>query len=365
MNAIVIRLVFLLITAFLPSGCDNSDAINDVMKAHNLIRSVQNSNLQYKDLETTSLSQAVDLLDKSIRSGDLDTEQTVFAHYWRGNALSFANLIRNAKNEDVVVLELKRALDDYDYVIATTEIDKYPGIIYYAARIASNLLNDKNRAGKYFKKCAEDRHAGCMNVLARGYFHGDYGFEVDVQKSIDWHTKVFDTGTDYNCAGSYSGGSLALMSFFLPQFQYRHDWRTWMDKSVELKKSLADEKHINPCYLMDEYVFSYLLHLLDHEKRQDILEKAAILSNGGQVEIVDKVTIRYFLGDAQRSVLDQVLAYETDHAIRCDAYHYLIMHNMAVGNQMAVKNDLKALKQLKGRACENTVNWIRIMSVTR
>ncbi len=253
--------------------------------------------------------------------------------------------------------EVEQALSDYDYVIGSTAAAEYQNVHYFAGHAAFNDLEDETRAGSYWLECAAFEHMGCMNIVADGYFGGQYGLEVSYEKSSDYHTKVFDSGVEGRCAGVFSGVRLARMSVFLPQVDYRLAWDEWLEESFELQEQLADTFDMsNICAKEVLTIDSYLLHLANDIDRTHLLEDI-ITKNVGS----PSVTIaNYFVGNIkQETVVEAISQY--DEFVKCQSLVQLSTHAKLTGRFQLVDTHQGDIKSSDQTYCAGALTWSNVL----
>ncbi len=134
--------------------------------------------------------------------------------------------------------------------------------IYSAARIIYNYLEDKPRSYSYFERCADLGHAGCANVVAYYVQNGIYGQELDLQKAVSYHKKVVQSGTRFQCAGSYSAQSIARAVLLDGVVTPEGDEQYWIQLSIGLAKEISAQMgRETACNLHDTENDAYLYQL--------------------------------------------------------------------------------------------------------
>ena len=309
-----------------------------------------------KKTDIVRIYSAIANFDQALSEGDLDEAERLQVRFWRGNAYSLLNQLRRDNGDDANASEVEKALADYDYVIASNDADLYPRALYRAGYTAYNDLRDDTRAGRYWLKCAETEHAGCMNVAADGFFSGQYGFSQDYSRSRDFHVKTFNTGTDYVCAGAYSGMALARMAVFLPEVGYQLTWDEWLKETLKLQAQVADLYELpNACALEVQKIRAYLLELANGENYQSLLTE--VVSSGSDAP--SSAIANYFLGDANRQSVIDILQDQSDF-IKCQSAVSLITHSTITANAETAALDKKLIFEIDPKFCANGRQWAYI-----
>lgn len=160
----------------------------------------------------------------------------------------------------------------------------------YAAGIVSQMqLHSEARAFSYFEKCAALDHAGCLNIMANAKMTGQGNEKVDFRAAIDYHVKVFNTGTHYHCAGAFSAQSIAAISYFTGTAPPQGDELEWIEKALDLAGQLAaEDKKAQGCeqsgWLVDEF-----LYRLARGDRQDALLDVASAKSALDANVTNAV----------------------------------------------------------------------------
>ena len=277
-------------------------------------RTIRAANESVADLETRALTKPFDQaknelarqrLNKALALSDLDPRKILYFRFYRARAIALISDHKKLSGKSVDQTQVSIALSDLDYVLSNDEGSVFENAGYLAGLIAYHHATDPKRAGAYITQCAIKGHAGCMNVAADGHFSGWFGLEQDYQAAIDYHTAVFDTGAKYTCAGSFSARELAMMAYFLPQYEYRYSWSEWLEQAANLQNQAAQTtgfRHIcGPAYFD---MVSYLLMLHGERHETDLLEGIA----ANPSDYVLRNMALYFLERQDRSNLDRILS---------------------------------------------------------
>jgi hypothetical protein len=270
-----------------------------------------------------TLEAAIEALTDVIERPAESERSRMVAYYLRAKAQSLFNWTREENGFAPDNARARKALDDYDIVIAS-ELDLADwGIVrsdtlYRAGTTAFNHLKAEPLAYSYFERCAAERHMGCVNIMAGAKLTGSGGQAIDILGAIELHALVFATGPIYGCAGAYSAESLALIAHFLGVTKDGEDAAIWLRRA----QTLADERARiaaagatgNPCgrerFDMDEY----LIGLEQGKAEPSILARAAVRDDLGKP---GETIVRYLSGDMDEASFSKSLEWFTAYE-RCD-----------------------------------------------
>ena len=233
-----------------------------------------------KDLpaKTATLQADIATLGKHIDSQQFTGTELTAAYMVRATAEDMLNRLYLYADKPADLALARQALADYDKVIAAGQEKQVPAFAdaaYEAGGIANGFLKSQPLAYSYYAKCAEAGHAGCTNIMAWAYITGAGGVKVDIQNALAMHKRTWQTGIEYNCAGSFSAGTIGLLTFITAQTFEGADSVGWLERSVDLAtqagKKTGNEK---ACLSAGNYVSEYIVRLARGESRPDLLDKA-------------------------------------------------------------------------------------------
>ena len=300
---------------------------------------------------------AIENFDHNLAQRSHDEKAIVRMRYWRAVAYLFLNELRERNGESPNRAEAQKALADFDYVIRSIDASSYRSVHYFAGHAAYNHLRDEDLAVKHWLQCADDKHAGCMNIVADGYFTGRFGLEVDYAKSRDFHARVFETGTKYNCAGVFSGFFLAKMSVFLPELEYQLTWDERLSLVFEMQEELADKHEFaETCALNTLNLEAYLLYLANGRNKTELLDH--VLSTSPNP--VNLATASYFLGVGSRSAVEDLLQDKTDDRI-CQVITQLHSHSTILQTVETIDFGYDTITNSDTIYCASARQWMKIM----
>jgi len=304
---------------------------------------------------------AIGNLSYALENVELNDEGIVALHYFRANAYYQLAVTRYSKDKSVLIKEVEAGLKDYDYVLASKFKDKFPNAGYYAGQVAFNYLQSEERAGFYWLTCAQDSHAGCMNIIATGYFVGQYGLNQNIQESIGYHIRVWETGTRFRCAGSYSSGTLARMAAYLPQYQYGESWEFYLANSIGMTTALSVQfDWADPCGQSSNLLNAYLINLSEGKLRKHYLNNLLSFSESK----VDIALAQYFLGDISIEEVEKV-SYEQNETISCPTLLTLIEHAKITGQQNVLDRLVPRLFAQQENECAESKIWLSVHGFER
>ena len=228
----------------------------------------------------TELNQLAQQIGALIDKGTLTPQEKAAAYYYRGTArVQIVNLdyFDGKKVNEPLGWQ---ALSDLDKVIADGIEDRELGAsisdTLYAAGSVSAILNSYPRAYSYWEKCAALDHAGCMNIMAEARLTGAGNQKIDLHAAIDYHLKVFNTGTSYHCAGAYSAQRIAAIGYFTGTATPQGDELYWIRKAADLVGQLTNgDKKVEGCELSGILIDEFLYRLARGEREDALLDDAS------------------------------------------------------------------------------------------
>lgn len=189
-----------------------------------------------------ALPHNIGVLTRAIEGGSVQGDALVSLRYSRGVARQLLN-----RYNEIIGLPIDRAMAeaavaDFLAVADASRDDNSAGglkaeAIYFAGSVTDGQLGNVAKAYEYYRQCAAMKQAGCQNVMATAYLTGQDGITRDLNASLALHKEVYDTGTTYSCAGSFSARSIAFITHFT---NVKLDDRTGLDW-LRRGASLADQ----------------------------------------------------------------------------------------------------------------------------
>jgi hypothetical protein len=267
-----------------------------------------------------NLDREVQVLTSLIESGQLNSGGQAIARYWRGRAYTTLNWARMDAGKGADAGWARTSLADFDSVIAFgRDIPEWriaiPDTLYFAGGVARNHLEDASSAYRYWQKCADLGHAGCLNTMATARLTGAGGTKVDLHEAIELNRRVYDTGTDYRCAGAYSAFEIALILYFSDISPVTVDRYQWLARGYQLLDELgAHEKSDNPCNRAKFEISEYLMRLGQKEERGELLRTAA----GRKAENDYAPLAQYLAGAVSAQAFREVVAKTALKHVACE-----------------------------------------------
>lgn len=216
-----------------------------------------------------------------IEKGRLTPQEKVGAHYYRALAWSGINASYHSDGKKTDEPLARQTLAELDKVIAAGI--EYPPLgatvsnaLYTAGIVAKNYLRADALGYAYWRKCAALEHAGCMNIMADAMLTGKGNQKVDFRQAIEYHLKVFNTGTQYRCAGAYSARSIAGIQYFTGTPAPQGDELTWLKKAYELLDQLKSRDwDVRVCGKSDMLIDEFLYRLARGDRQEKLLDEAS------------------------------------------------------------------------------------------
>jgi hypothetical protein len=259
-------------------------------------------------------------LTRLLNGSELDEYTQATAHYYRAQAAMLNNNLR-VKNKQRPDADLaRRAIEDYDWVIERNRDVRQMRVsvanaAYNAGLAARNFLGDVPLAYKYWQKCAQREHAGCMNMMASAKVTGEGGVAVDVPGALELHKQVYDTGTSFTCAGAYSALATAQILYFSGAQGLTVGELDWLKRAnLLLDEVAAERKWKSPCNRPRFRVAEYLMRLDRGEDRPSVL--AGVAETADEPE--EKVAVGYLLGGVSEAAFREAAAKGSDRESICE-----------------------------------------------
>lgn len=317
-----------------------SSANSDNLAA--VIADVQNVETRARDGDFSSvraLPHNIEVLTRAIEGGSIQGDALLMLRYYRGVARQTLNRINDIIGLPVDRQVAEAALADFLAVAEASGDDPAKsGIksnaIYGAGQVAATQLGEKERGYGYFRECARMKQAGCQNVMAGALVTGRDGVAQDLNAALNLHNEVYETGTTYTCAGSFSAYSIAHIVHFTDA---RLDHRTGLDW-IRRATGLADQvksraNGVDVCGSAGYSVDEYLMRRQAGQRDDGIL--ARLQGDDGAVQ---PFAVDYLLGKSSDSTFTAELRKLESPSSRC-IYAFLGAWKASIdGNAAAVRN---------------------------
>ncbi|MEP4888437.1 MAG: hypothetical protein ABJV04_00295 [Aliiglaciecola sp.] len=274
----IIRICILFFCGFCSIASAEQSLLDEAREAVVFVYGDEVQNRLYSDIDLDALEHAAGVMNKVIEQYDSPTQAELVYHQVLIHSIVILNFARIDLDQSVHLEQLENGLDKVDLFLKNNpNIADFGNLIFESGHIARFLLQDPHGAYKYWHLCAEQAHAGCMNILAFNYFSGGFGIRQDLEKSYYWHNQTYLTGTTFHCAGVYSARKLREMLFLFPEVSDNKQWRDWTPAILELIEQLEEEHaddSANMCGKAQVLMSSYLYDL--YETNTEDLELLAL-----------------------------------------------------------------------------------------
>ncbi len=296
---------------------DFATAVQDVQR-------VQRKAERRKD-DIPNLKQDVRLLGATLNAKKTDASDAMVAHYYRAVALALINGVRKHEGEAMDVAAARTARADLDRIIKADKVLTYVPEVsrtnaeYWAGSITRNQLHDEPAAYSYWEKCAANAHAGCINIMAAARITGADGQRVDANQALALHTSVYDTGTNFRCAGAMSAMNIAGINYFMEVRRPGDDEMEWTRKADGLLNKLEEHgSSRNVCDRAGIEVDEFLFQLSQGHRDDNILQDA--ISRLDDDSGATKAVIQFISGAIDEAGLNSAVGSEKSPRERCSAY---------------------------------------------
>jgi hypothetical protein len=195
-----------------------------------------------------ALQQDVDSLTDGLSAVAADETSVLVLLYYRARARAYINVIRGHDAQPMDEAMAHQIIHDLDAVLAAgVEAPEWglktAEVQFLAGTVSREQLHDETRAYGYLEACALRGQAGCMNLMANARLTGVDGQKVDVREALDYHTRVFESGTRFRCAGFLSARSIARIIYFTGVRRQDDDELDWLRRAHALLAKLEDREH--------------------------------------------------------------------------------------------------------------------------
>ena len=227
----------------------------------------------------TELTELAQQITTFLEKETLTPQERAAAYFFRGYARAYITNLQFVDGKKADELLASQALSDLDKVIA--DGIEYPQLgarisdALYVAGSVSATGRSYSRTYAYYEKCAALDHAGCLNIMAEARLTGEGNQKVDFRAAIDYHLKVFNTGTSYHCAGAYSAQSIAAIAYFTGTAAPQGDELYWINKAVDLAGQLTEERKAGACEISGMLIDEFLYQLARGDKQVALLDDAS------------------------------------------------------------------------------------------
>jgi hypothetical protein len=334
---------------------DLRDSVHGVYQAM-----VAQSSSQRADVER--LAQEIATITRVIETGGLNPVGQAVAHYWRGQAQVIMSWSRIRRGQPVDQAAARTSLDDFDRVIAQgVDVPDWhvslADAIYTAGTIALNHVGDARLAYQYWEKCAALRHAGCLNVMASARLTGAGGVAVNLAESIRLNEEVYQTGTDFRCAGAHSALVISQILHFTGAKGQAVDHLAWLRRANGLLDEMAREGNSDDLCGRSMFEATEYLYLLARgEDRKEVL----VAAKARRAANAYKPLIDYLLGTLSAQAFRDALAgIPVKHQV-CRMNFAAAWHAALVRDEALAERHRAALAQSGGEHCNIEIALLKL-----
>jgi len=306
------------------------------------------------DLETP-----IRTLTKLIDEGAFDAKGEAFARYWRGYGTDLVNQMRLRSKREPDRALARETLADFDWVAGHEREVPAAGVaqaLYGAGRVLRNYLGSTDEAYRYWGRCAERDHAGCQNIMAAAKLTGVGKVAVDLPGAVELHRRVYDTGTGYNCAGSYSALAIGEIVYFGGLRGVTVTDLDWVGRARDLVAQVVKERGLADfCGSTIFAVTEYLMRLDRGESRPELL----------RIELKpdatdEKATLDYLSGRIGEPAFRDLAGREADKDSACRMYFTAYWHAEIRKNRPLAQEYRRKMLALGGDYCGNELALVRL-----
>ena len=299
------------------------------------------------------LEREVAALTRIIDTGGLNGAGLSVAHFWRAQAQTSMNWSRMRRGMPVDKEAARTSLADLDRTIEQgVDIPdwhvSHAEALYMAGTVARNHIEDSKLAYGYWEKCAALRHAGCLNIMASARLTGAGGVAVDLAESIRLNEEVYQTGTDFRCAGAHSALVIAQILHFTGAQGRAVDDLGWLKRANDLLDEMArDGTSDDLCGRSMFEVTQYLFVLARGEDRKALLVPAVPRKAGNAY----KPLVDYLLGALSPQAFRDALAAVSIKHVACRMNFAAAWHASLRNDAALAERHRAALKQFGADHC--------------
>src|SRR6266852_1773182 len=165
------------------------DALNDLRPVLQDVAGKMRQDYSDRKQAIADLEQDAAKITAVLDGGHLDSKGESAALFSRAEARSLVNIIRWKNGESVNPILARQSLADLNKLIAGgVEIPEWGIKIAQAQYVAGSVASVR--------------------------LTGEAGQQADVKKALDYHSRVYETGIQYRCAGAISARNIAEINYF-------------------------------------------------------------------------------------------------------------------------------------------------------
>lgn len=311
----------LLLSLLLLTGMSHAKHFSNPNEALTFISEQLQSPKGLQNNDVPKITEAIEVLYDLTKQIKLNNDSQGWVLASRARAIQMLNAKRQRDGNPIDHQQLTLALQDFQQLQGFAHHTAYNNAMYSAGHLAAHLLDNWQLAIDFWGLCADQNHAGCMNILASHYFDNTTAIAVDVAKSLYWHNQVYQTGTRYRCAGIYSAARIANLLFHFPQHKLDQNWQQWTQNSLKLLAQLRLDEPDLTC--SDEgwmQLNFYTLYLINKEAIPESLSTAI-----AQHKNPDVTTVFKHLNNGELQQATDKVSALTDVGVRCEAAKDLLL----------------------------------------
>lgn len=352
---------FAALVCVLAAGSAKADMAGDMRKIADSIKQVKAQWTQGALPADVNFDYEIGALTKIIEGGKLNEAGRTVALYYRGDANLLVNVARVNANRPANVDAAREALADYDRVLKYDKDIPDWGVdvanaAYYAGWIAQRYLSSVPLAYSYWEKCADRGHNGCLMAVSAAHVSGVGGVKVDPDQALAMNSQVFNSGTNYGCAGAYAARNNALIIFFTKTRRPPAEAMEWLQRSKRVLDSLAQEQKLdNPCARSRFDIIEYLMTYSADNPDRKLLKIAAQRAESDE----DRAVVRYLTGAMDEDAFRLQASRSLTKPGKC-GLHFVAMWNAEVNRNGGVARDhYKAMQELGAEACGPEIAYVK------
>lgn len=316
------------------------------------------------------LDQEISELSRALDGKEISEGKQWIVYYYRGFAYVVKGLWQQSAGDPSAKDAYRKALGDLEAAIETyastpEAVADSPALqlaianAAYLAGITSIELGDKTKAYEYYRRCAAQNHAACLNIVAHAMITGDGGTPIDLDGAIALFKIVSDRGTDFGCAGSFSALAIARILHFRGGPPATVKDLEWIERAHTLRTSL--ERKLNKSALCEAgvvFVSDYLIRLSRGEERQELL----VWASERAINELWHYLIAYLKGERDDAAFRE-RAREVSNKHQggaCTMYFYAWWHARARGQTERMREYFDLLFTLDTKSCRDTLALARL-----
>jgi len=295
-----------------------------------VFKDVDNASLRLRQRDTgvgASLDRDIAILSDALNDRSISPQATLLLRYYRAIARVYRNEFNAATGHGYDSGLAHNALSELDDVVATLD-KKFAGTggdlkgnaLYFAGSLSFSQLNDEAQAYRYWTACAGEDHAGCLDIIALASTTGKGGRPVDLVEAMRIYKRVFQTTTQYGCAGVHAAYSIATLVALGAVRDAKENPEIWIENATNLLNAVeADQPNDDRCSRVSIQLSHYLILLSRGKKKPEILDAilARASSNPGST------VAAYLKGTLDSDTLQERVAQYPESA-KCNVYFYAL-----------------------------------------